>query len=138
MAFVEADRVAIRHFLCFSAIFLQADPRLENAITSVQATVDGGTRPTSDTELAIKAIVVSLVSVETKLANLWDQAQVTSVDEIKMDTYRGRAMLCAEGRRLVRGLEAALATHKRGDIFGSGTSNPTGDAFAEITTGKRW
>ena len=138
MAFVENDRVAIRHFLCFSAIFLQADPRLENAITAVQATVDGGTRPTSDTETAIKAIIVSLQTLETTLSSLWVQAQVSSVDEVKIDAYRGRALLCQEGRRLVRGLEAALGTHKRGDIFGSGASNPTGDAFADIETGKRW
>ncbi len=139
MSFTETDRTNVRHFLCFSAIFQQADPRLENAITAVQATSDGGTRPDNSTELAIKATIVNLQAIEASLLALWPQAQVTVVDEVKLDAYRGRALLCAEGRRLVRGLEAALGTHKRGDIFGSGASNPTGDAFADIYTGgRRW
>jgi hypothetical protein len=138
MAFAEADRVAIRHALGFGALFLQADPRLENAITSVQSVADGGTRPTNDTELAIKATLASIATLEVNLQSLWAQAHVSSVDEIKLDPYRGRALLCQEGRRLVRSLEAALSTTKRRDIFGAGASNPTGDSFADVLTGKRW
>lgn len=136
MAFVESDRVQIRHFLGFSALFQQADPRLENAITAVQGPPNG-TRPDSSTEAQVLALVTSLISIETKLSALWDQAVAVQVDEIRVDVARGRAMLCMEGRRLVAGLEAALGTHKRRDIFSSGASNPDGDAFGDFAYGIR-
>ncbi len=138
MAFIESDRVALRHFLGFSAIFLQADSRLESAISSVQSIADGGTRPTNDTELAIKAMVVNLFALEKQMMCLWAQASVSKADEITIDAYRGRQMLCAEGRRLVRGLEVALATRRRGDVFGQGHSHPNGDAFDAFTAGPNW
>ncbi len=142
MAFAESDRVQIRHFLGFSAIFLQADPRLENAILSVQAVTDpGGTRPDNSTELQIKALIVDLQSIETKLKALWDQAQVSAAGKVALDVFRGRMMLCSEGRRLVNGLCRALGTHPRADIFSSASLTPAGDAFADITgssAGKRW
>ena len=42
MSFSELDRTYIRRFVGFGAIFVQAEPRLENAITAVQSTADGG------------------------------------------------------------------------------------------------
>jgi len=57
MSFQELDRVYIRHFLGFSAVFLQADPRLEASITAVQAIADGGARPDSSSENYAKGLI---------------------------------------------------------------------------------
>jgi hypothetical protein len=120
MAFNESDRVSIRRLMGFSANFLQADPRLENAISSVQSIADGGTRPDNSTELAVKSTVTSLIAVETKLAALMDIATVGNVDEVKVDAARADALLCKNGRRLVTSLSVLLGLRgPRRDIFSS-------------------
>ena len=63
MAWAEADRAVIRHYLGFSALFLQADPRLEAAIGAVQSLADGGTRPDNSTELQIRGWLAKLAVV---------------------------------------------------------------------------
>ncbi len=63
MSFSELDRTYIRRFVGFGAIFVQAEPRLENAITAVQSTADGGTRPDASTENQIKAYVYGSAAV---------------------------------------------------------------------------
>lgn len=57
MAYAELDRVYLRHFVGFGAIFMQAEPRLENAITATQSVADGGARPDSSTENFIKGLI---------------------------------------------------------------------------------
>jgi len=57
MAFSETDRTWIRRYLGYSGIWLQAEPRLENAITAVQSLADNGTRPDASTENNVKGIV---------------------------------------------------------------------------------
>ncbi len=130
MAWTEADRAKLRHYLGFAAIFLQADPRLENAITSVQSVADGGTRADNSTETQIRGWIADLESVEVKLKALWDKAMLTeAVGDVKLDALRGRAMLLAEGRRLVTNLATALSTSPRRDIFSATEPRPQGDAF---------
>lgn len=63
MAFAETDRVWIRHFLGFSATFVQAEPLLEGAMTAVQSIADGGSRADSATENYCKAVVYGVASV---------------------------------------------------------------------------
>jgi hypothetical protein len=117
--FQEVDRVNLRHFLGFGSIFLQADPRLENAITAVQSVADGGTRPDSSTEAAIKTMVTSAQAVEAKLANLWDQMQVVSDNQTEIDPMRAAMMLRSEGRRVVHGIARMLGLKgPRADVFG--------------------
>lgn len=117
MAWTEADRVKIRHYLGFAAIFLQADPRLESAITAVQSVADGGARPDNSTELHIRQILAKLAKVEEELEKLWPQMQAGVIDELKVDAVRATVMLRSEGRRLVHGLAAALSTSPRRDVF---------------------
>lgn len=61
--FSETDRAYIRHFLGYGAIFLQAEPRLENAVTATQSTADGGARPDSTTENWIRATIYGSTGV---------------------------------------------------------------------------
>jgi hypothetical protein len=63
MSYAEVDRAYIRHFVGFGAIFLQAEPRLENAITATQSTSDGGARPDSSTENYIKGVLYGTAAV---------------------------------------------------------------------------
>lgn len=118
MAFSEADRVKIRSYLGYAQIFLQADPRLESAMTAVQSIADGGTRPDNSAELYIKAIVVDLESVDTRLKSLHAPALATKADDVSLDVPRARAMLCAEGRRIVNRLSVQLDTRPQRDVFG--------------------
>lgn len=63
MSFQETDRVWIRHFLGYSALFLQADPRLENAITSIQAVAENGQRPDASSENFVKGLLYGTAAV---------------------------------------------------------------------------
>ena len=59
----ELDRTWIRHFAGFSAIFLQAYPRLEAAITASQSIADGGSRPDSSGENMVKGYCYGFAAV---------------------------------------------------------------------------
>lgn len=61
--FSELDRSGIRWALGYSAIFLQADPSLENALTAVQSVADGGSRPDSNEENFCKGILYGFAAV---------------------------------------------------------------------------
>lgn len=139
MAWTETDRTVLRHILGFSAIFIQADLRLETAITAVQATVDGGTRPDNSTELQIRGWIADFATIETNIKQLWTAPDATRADEVNVDALRGLALLKREGRRIANYIARALSTFPRADIMGSAPSNPTGDAFPTIYTGgRRW
>ena len=53
--YLEQDRVWVRRYVGFGAIYLMAEPRLESAISATQSIADGGSRPDSSTENFIKA-----------------------------------------------------------------------------------
>jgi len=117
MAWTEADRATIRSYLGFPALFLQADPRLEAAMTSVQSEADGGVRPDGSTESQIRGWLAQLVKVESRLEELWDEAEALKVDELGVDPLRAMALLRAEGRRIVGRIARALGTSPRHDVF---------------------
>lgn len=118
--FQESDRVQIRHFLGVGQLFLQAYPLLESAISATQSVADGGSRPDNSAELAIKALVVDLQTIETQLKKQWNRAIAVTVDEVKVDAGRAVTILRMEGRRLAYalarylGFDAVIA-----DAFGS-------------------
>lgn len=140
-AYLEADRVEIRRYLGFADLYLQADPRLENAITASQAVADGGTRPTSDAQTAILGLIYGrttknnryirgLQDIEADLSDLQLQQGATQADEVKLDAARQAAMLEDAGRRLVHQLARMLDTFPRADIFsGSPTLSTTQGDF---------
>lgn len=134
MAFTETDRTKIRHALGFAAIFLQAEPILESAISSVQSVADGGTRPDNSTELQIKAWLVDIDTVETQLKKLWGKAIAVDVEGLKVDAARAMGVLRMEGRRLVNAISTALSTTPRRDVF---SSAPPDDSGMPLSFG-RW
>lgn len=117
MAFTEADRVKIRKYLCFPNLYVQADPRLESAITTVQSIADGGSRPDNSAELDIKATLTKLATIETQLEVLWAPALATRADDVSLDVGRGQAILYKDGRRLINALSASLNTRPCRDYF---------------------
>lgn len=164
MAFSEQDRVYIRRYLGFSAIFLQADPRLEAAVTAVQSETDGGSRPDANTENEIKGLIYGtvaqggnavtlgpaaqnvqfampathgLIAIDQLLATMWPIAFAVNADggEARIDTYRAMIQLRTEGRRLVHRMAKMLATLPRSDVFASGDTNPGGDTFYDLPDG---
>jgi hypothetical protein len=139
VAWTEADRATLRHYLGFSGIFLQADPRLETALTSVLARTDGGTRPDNSTELQIRSWLTQLVHVETRLEELWDEAEALKLDSLGVDSYRAVVLMRSEGRRVVGNIARALATAPRHDVFSEPEPNPHGSPFPDIEDGgKPW
>ena len=136
MAWTEADRATIRSYLGFPALFLQADPRLESAMTSVQSEADGGVRPDGSTEVQIRGWLGQLGKLETRLQDLWDEAEALKVGELGVDPLRAMAMLRAEGRRIVGRIARALGTSPRHDVFSGAEPNPHGSPYPEVDSGE--
>lgn len=137
MAWTEADRATIRSYLGFPALFLQADPRLEAAMTAVQSEADGGVRPDGSTELQIRGWLTQLAAIETRLESLWDEAEALKVDELGVDPMRAVALLRSEGRRIVGRLARALGTSPRHDVFSGAEPNPHGSPYPDIDDGEK-
>lgn len=127
--FTEAQRVQIRDALGFAALFEQADPRLENAITAIQAIADGGNRPDNSSQLSALAIVCEIQGCYCQLLALRQQLAVLRADKVHIDAARAIIMVRSEGRRLVTRLSAALSTNPRRDIFSASEPKLDSDAF---------
>lgn len=127
MAFTEADRVEIRFYTGASSVFLQVWPSLENAITAVQSTGDGGTRPDNSTELKIKALVTELQGIDQRRADLRQIFEGGKVDELTADPVRASMMACRDGRIAVGRLCRMLALRgPLADVFSPQPINPAG------------
>jgi hypothetical protein len=83
MAWTEADRVQIRHYLGFADLFLQADPRLEQAIASVQARAEGGTRPDDSAERQLRGWLGQLARLEARFEEVWDEAEALEMSDLR-------------------------------------------------------
>lgn len=118
MALVESDRVQIRQYLGFGSLWLQLDPRLESAITAIQSTADGGTRPDSSTETQAKALLTKLQGIDTNLDNLANQQGAQEVDGgTKLNQAKEMARLRAMGRMYVHRLARIFDTFPRSDVY---------------------
>ena len=116
-AWTSLQRAKIRRYLGVSNLFRGHDPSVEDAITAAQATVDGGAQDDTTIQDEIVAILADLATLETRLKALWKQAQANRIDELNVDAARGRAMLLAEGRRLVGYIADMLDVAPRRDVF---------------------
>jgi hypothetical protein len=159
VAFSELDRSYIRKALRFSAIFLQGDPRLETAITSLQSLADGGSRPDSTSENSVKALIYGqaaqagpavqpggtpqnmafsiparqgILNIYSAIDGLIPISFVLSADnhEAEIDPVRGRALLRTMARDLIREMEDILSTVMRGPGV-----DPESEAIGEVAIG---
>jgi hypothetical protein len=108
VAYTEADRVQIRRYLGVASLYLQADPRLESAITASQSIADGGTRPDSSLETQIKADLAACAAVDAAIAATRQTMGATKVEEISLDTVREVALRKQEGAMYVGRIARAL------------------------------
>lgn len=143
VTFSESDRVQIRRWLGFSATFTQADPRLENAITNVQAIADGGTRPDDSTVIAALSYLTKLTGIEAEWIKLTTEGgmQANRVDELTVDPLRGLQGLKQVGRIYVGHLADIFDTRPRRDVFSAPKLNTGGmeGPFPDYTDGfGRW
>jgi hypothetical protein len=67
--YLTSDRVALRSYLGFSSLYLQADPRLENAIDASRAVADGGQQPDNSLQLQVLSFVAACVACDLAIAN---------------------------------------------------------------------
>jgi hypothetical protein len=123
MAFTEADRVQIRQYVGWSAIFLQFQPLLESAITTIQSIADGGIRIDNSTELLVKSLLTQLQAVDSSLLN-FDCLGTNQVGNIQQDNIRARMVVMQWGRVLVGRLCTVLSLE--GPIADCYSSSPSG------------
>jgi hypothetical protein len=138
VAFTETNRVAIRKALGFAAIYLQADPMLENAITTVQSVADGGTRPDSSTEDAILAYLVSLAAIDAVLEGTGGCVGTIKVNKIAMDAARGELIFRKRARGLVGYIADALSMRPRRDVYSAPEVDPVGGAVVTDYAEQHW
>jgi len=123
MAFTEADRVQIRQYVGWTAIFLQAQPLLESAITTIQAKADGGNMVDNSTELLVKGLIIQLQAVDAKLFQI-DCLGANQVGNIQQDNIRARMVVQQYGRMLVGRLCTVLSLE-----------GPISDCFSSLPPG---
>jgi hypothetical protein len=130
MSFTESDRVKIRKYMGAGSVFKQLFPKLENAITAVQSTTDGGSQTDNSTELSILSIITKLETIETKIEGLYCQVQVVEVNkkEVVLNTAQGLYLLRSEGRRMIGVLSRTLACAPLYDYFSG--QQPCANDFA--------
>jgi hypothetical protein len=104
-------------------------------MTSVLAIADHGTRPDNSTELQIRGWLAQLAKIESRLQDLWDEAEALKVDELGVDPMRAMALLRSEGRRIVGRVARALGTAPRHDVFSGAEPNPHGSPYTAIDNG---
>lgn len=63
MSYSELDRTYIRRYIGYGAVYIQAEPRLETAISSTQSIADGGSRPDSSVENYVKGLIYGAAAV---------------------------------------------------------------------------
>lgn len=122
MAFTEADRVQIRQYVGWTAIFQQAQPLLESAITTIQA-APAGQKPDASTETLVKSLLTQLQAVDAQLANI-DCLGTNQVGNIQQDNIRARMIVLQYGRMLVGRLCTVLSLE-----------GPLSDCFSSLPPG---
>lgn len=113
----ESERVQIRRWLGYSAMYASRDPTLESAIASAHSIADGGSRPDNSTELAVRGWLVELSTIESKWKELYEQMQAHKVEDTTVDPLRGLAGLFKIGRMYVGHLSDVLSTPPKRDVF---------------------
>ncbi len=119
MAFAESDRVQFRKYVGADALYLQADPRVERAITAIQAVTDGGTRPDNSTEVEAKAILAKLQAIDLAIDNMANFVGATHAeDDTQIDAAREQARLRQNGRMYAGRLAIMIGMEGvRKDVF---------------------
>lgn len=116
-AFTTLQRVDIRMYLGFDALYLDVDKRLENAMNAVQAVADGGTRPDSSEVTRITTFLTELNAIDAKMGASVDNAMAAKVDELEVDYARRYVMQVKRCRLLVSKIATILGVRIMKDLW---------------------
>lgn len=103
MAFTDAEKERIRHYMGASRVFAGLYPLLESAITTVEQLTDSGA-----TVAQVQVVLGKLATIETRRDFMSKRAFVDTAgdgpDYARIDPARGLIVLYMEGRLLCREL----------------------------------
>lgn len=118
-AWTEDEKANLRAYLGFPSLFHQQEPRLENAINSVQAIADGGALSSNSTQERMRTVLTQLAFIDCRLNKTDTYLHALSVDNnnIKVDFIRANFVLKQEGRRLITQLAIPLGTRPFRDYY---------------------
>lgn len=133
-AWTEQEKADIRAFMGFPSLFHQQEPRLENAINSVQSVADGGALVSTATQDRMRAALVRLNAIDASITCLYDRLLVTEVGEeqVKLNASRAIFVLEGQGRRWITQLAIPLGTQPFRDYYSPLPLNS--DAFSPFPT----
>ena len=113
MAFTDDEKMAIRSYLGWSALFFEIDPRLEGQMNRLPTSV-----PAAVTR--VQTILTSLADIDTRLGAALDNLDLTKAEDI---IFLGPEQLDAlrnQGRMLVNQLSIIFEVSPKRDYFGEG------------------
>ncbi|SRR6266404_4020015 len=168
MAYTETDRAWIRRYMGTGAIFLQAVPLIESAVSATQSIAENGSRPDSSEENHIKGIVYGfaavvgvdgvpqggavqnvafstpairgLITIEASIAQQdIFLGTLEAVGEAKLDAFREMIRLRSEGKRLAYSLAHKLGMKRPiSNVFASNSREAPTATMADIFPDSRF
>lgn len=115
MAFTEQQRVDIRMYMGYPALYLQVYSLLEMAMDAIEQVADSQQR--------VIDLLASLGVVDAQITDAYNRIQADQVGEMKIGRMSEINILRSEGRRLVGRLSAILNVEPRLDAFGEAKRN---------------
>lgn len=125
----EANKTQIRSVLGASRLFVQLWAQLENAMNAVESVANGGTQPDDSAVVLIQSYLSQITCIDNSIINLYGQAAVLEAgsDKVRLDAYRGLAMLKSEGRRCIGRIADTLSCRPLRDVYASPQTQQDGE-----------
>lgn len=120
VTFANSDKNQVRRWMGASHIFTQMWPKLENAMTSIQATSDGGSQIDDSAVVLVLGWITQLNSLETNEINLAGQMAIINAgtDKVTLDAAgKGLYGIRKIQRRLIGHISDTLSCKPLRDIF---------------------
>lgn len=124
MAFTNAQKVQIYHYMGYANRYFQVYSSLLYAIGVIENDADAST--------FVLNTITSLQAIDTSIVDAYRRIKADQVGEIKLPAYKEIAILRSEGRRLVNSLELILGVNKLGDVYGIGNRRRTKGSLSVV------
>ncbi len=125
MAFSEAEKVQIRRYLGGTLLYIDQNPRLESAISTVETL-------TATEDYIRDDLLVQLAAIDVDLTSQHNKFIALSADEVKVDAVRAMYALRDEGWRVVGLLADAFGLSPFRNVYEGKTARP-GQALGPVT-----
>ncbi|MEO8095793.1 MAG: hypothetical protein ABI632_12805 [Pseudolysinimonas sp.] len=130
MAYTEAERVQVRRWLGYPAVYSQSFRGLEDSLDRSLSIAQGGVHTDNSTELAVRGYLANLATIEASWLAYLTQMEVDTADENRIDSLRGLAGVKQIGRMYVGFLADTLDTRPLRDVFMPAVADPQGGAWS--------